>query len=241
MLRLIGLVVSIGLADSLNPSTVAPALYLSSGKRPRATVVRFTAGVFSVSFLGGCLLTIGPGQALVALVPHPGPTVRYIAETVAGVAMLVGFAYLWRNRRRFAARAGSPASKPRRHSPGWLGVTISAVEFPTAFPYFAVIAAIVASGLNVFEELFLIGLYNVCFVVPLLGILGILTMAGDQATAVLERVRAYLQAHWPVLLAAVALTAGVFVTVLGITGLIGGAHSGVGRYSRRVRRLITHP
>ncbi len=35
MLRLIALVVSIGLADSMNPSTVVPALYLASGERPR--------------------------------------------------------------------------------------------------------------------------------------------------------------------------------------------------------------
>ena len=35
MLRLIGLVVSIGLADSLNPTTLAPALYLASGEHAR--------------------------------------------------------------------------------------------------------------------------------------------------------------------------------------------------------------
>ena len=35
MLRLIGLVVSIGLADSMNPSTIAPGIYLAMGRRPR--------------------------------------------------------------------------------------------------------------------------------------------------------------------------------------------------------------
>ena len=34
MLRLIGLAVSIGLADSMNPSTIAPALYLAIGRSP---------------------------------------------------------------------------------------------------------------------------------------------------------------------------------------------------------------
>ena len=41
MLRLIGVVVSIGLADSLNPTTIAPALYLASGEHARARVTEY--------------------------------------------------------------------------------------------------------------------------------------------------------------------------------------------------------
>ena len=32
MLRLIGLMISIGFADSLNPSTIAPAMYLATDR-----------------------------------------------------------------------------------------------------------------------------------------------------------------------------------------------------------------
>ena len=35
VLRLIGIVVSIGLADSLNPTTIVPALYFATGDRAR--------------------------------------------------------------------------------------------------------------------------------------------------------------------------------------------------------------
>src|SRR5947209_16427507 len=83
MLQLIGLVVSIGLADSLNPTTVGPALYLAAGNRPRRSVIRFTLAVFVVNLLGGLVLTLGPGEAILALVPRPGATVRYILETAA--------------------------------------------------------------------------------------------------------------------------------------------------------------
>ena len=34
MFRVLGLVVSIALADSMNPSTIAPALYLATGNAP---------------------------------------------------------------------------------------------------------------------------------------------------------------------------------------------------------------
>ena len=239
MLRLIGLAVSIGLADSLNPTTVGPALYLSSGAHPRVAVTRFTVGVFVVFFVGGAVLTLGPGQALLALVPHPGATVRYVAETVAGLSMLGASAYLWRNRDRLGHREKTEKA-PRRRAPALLGVTISVVELPTAFPYFAVIAAIVAAGLNPLEELLLIALYNVCFVLPLIAIVVTLALAGDRAQPILERARAYLRRHWPTLLAVLALLAGVFVTTLGVSGLTGRSHGRVGRLSRRVRHLITH-
>jgi cytochrome c biogenesis protein CcdA len=238
MLRLISLVVSIALADSLNPSTVGPALYLASGKQPRRCVVWFTAGVVAVSFLGGAVLTIGPGQALLALVPHPGPTVRYVAETVAGVAMLIAAGALWRRRHGLGHRTA--ADSPRRgRSPALLGVTIEAVELPTAFPYFAAIAAIVAAGLSVQRELILVAIYNLCFVSPLLLIVLTLTVAPARADRVLMAVRGYLTEHWPVLLAAVALLAGVFITALGVTGLTSGAGGGLGHISRRVRRIIS--
>src|SRR2546421_605485 len=49
MLRLAGIVISVGLADSLNPSTVGPALYISTGRRPVLRVSLFALGVFAVT------------------------------------------------------------------------------------------------------------------------------------------------------------------------------------------------
>ena len=243
VLRLLGLVVSIGLADSLNPSTIGPAMYFSTGPHPRRRVLQFTAGVVVVFFLGGAVLTIGPGQALLRLIPHPGPTVTYVAETVVGVAMLIASVVLWRLRRRPGHRKSSDSSesRSRARSPFVLGVTIAAVELLTAFPYFAAIGAIIAAGLNVFDELILLAAYDLCFVLPLLAIVATLTVAGDRAQEVLARARAYLDAHWRVLLAGAFLVAGTFVTVLGVTGLTSRVHGTVGRYSRRLRRTIKHP
>ena len=53
MLRLIGLVISIGLADSLNPTTIAPALYLATADHARTRLIEFTLGVFAVYLIGG--------------------------------------------------------------------------------------------------------------------------------------------------------------------------------------------
>jgi cytochrome c biogenesis protein CcdA len=238
MLQLIGLVVSIGLADSLNPSTIAPGLYLALGRQARAGLIEFTLTVFAVNLVGGAAIALGPGEALLALVPKPGATARYILETVAGVVMLVAAAVLWR-RRTTLARRELPAPKSEGRSAVWLGLTISAVELPTAFPYFAVIAAVVGSGLGPVRQLILLALYNVAFVLPLILMILTLTVAPNHAERIITRTRELLQRHWPGLLAGLALLAGAFVTTIGITGLAGQGHGTVGRVSRQFRRAIT--
>jgi cytochrome c biogenesis protein CcdA len=238
MLRLIGLVVSIGLADSMNPSTIAPGLYLAMGREGRAGLIQFTLTVFAVNLVGGAVIALGPGEALLALVPKPGATARYILETVAGVVMLVAAVVLWR-RRKVLARRELPSPKSEGRSAVLLGLTISAVELPTAFPYFAVIAAVVGSGFDPVRQLILLALYNVAFVLPLILMILTLTFAPGHAERIISRARDLLQRHWPGLLAGLALLAGVFVTVIGVTGLTGSGHGTAGRVSRKLRRAIT--
>jgi cytochrome c biogenesis protein CcdA len=239
MLRLIGLAVSIGLADSLNPSTIAPALYLASGERARRNVTEFTVAVFVVFLLGGAIILLGPGQALLAIVPHPSPRVQQIAEIVAGGAILAAAVVLWRRRTRLARRP-LPTPRSEGRSSAVLGATISIVEFPTALSYFAVIAAIVGSGSDLPRQVVLLAIYNGCFVLPLLLIMVTLALAPERSEQILGRARRFLQRHWPKVLAGVALIAGAFVMLLGATGLASGGHGTVGKFSRGFQDLVHH-
>ncbi len=242
MLRLLGLVVSIALADSLNPSTIGPGLVLASGERPRRSVLEFAAATFAVFLAGGLVLVLGPGRLILSLVPRPTPPVRYAFEIFAGVVMLVIAAILWRRRERLGHRQTSSDSRLSKHrrSPARLGATIAVVELPTAFPYFAAILAIVGSGVGVVRQLVLLAIYNVCFVLPLLGIAAALSFAGERAMEALARARKYGHDHWPVLVASALLVAGLIVTALGVTGLTSNLGGAVGHVSRRLRHLIPH-
>jgi cytochrome c biogenesis protein CcdA len=237
VIRLLSLVVSIAFADSLNPSTIGPGLYLASGKHPRAALLQFTTAVFAVNFLGGAVIALGPGQAVLALVPHPGHTARYILELIAGVVMLIGAAILWR-RRVNLARHELPSPSAEGKSSFLVGLTIAGVELPTAFPYFAAIAAIVGSGLGAASQVIALAVYNIVFVLPLILMVITITVAGDRSQAILEKGRDLLQRHWPTLLASLALIAGVYVAALGITGLVSGGHGAVSRVSRTIRHTI---
>jgi cytochrome c biogenesis protein CcdA len=239
VLRLIGIVVSIGLADSLNPSTIAPALYLATGERARGRVAEFTVGVFAVSLLGGLAIALGPGQLLLSLVPRPSHRVTNLIEIAVGVAMIGAAALLWRHRTSLARR-DPPTLDPHGKSAIWLGATIIAVELPTAFPYFAAIAAVVGADVNPLRAFVLILLFNICFIVPLLAILATLTFAGDQADRLLATGRDFLQRRWPIVLAGLAFLAGVFVVFLGATGIASGSHGHFGRFIRHLRHVL-HP
>jgi len=219
MLRRIGVVISVGLADSLNPSTVGAALYLATVRQRIWRVTQFTIGVFSVNLAAGIVLTIGPGRFLIGLVPHPQGTVRHVIELIAGVVLLGVAVALWIGRRSLARR-----ELPMRSGGGGsafiLGASIAAVELPTAAPYFAVIAGIVASEASVLQDFVLLTLYNVAFVVPLLTIIAVLLFAGERAEGLLQKGGSWLQRRWPVVLAGLLLFVGSVLTVLGGVGLL---------------------
>jgi cytochrome c biogenesis protein CcdA len=214
MSRMALAVISVGLADSLNPTTVGPALYLTTAPKRMLRVAEFTMGFFVANFVAGVMLTVGPGRLLVDLLPHPKGTVRAAIELVAGVVLLV-FAAGLLLRRRSLARRELPMRNGRGGSALIAGASIAAVELPTAVPYFAVIAAIVASSATVAQQIGLLLLFNLAFVAPLLAIIVVLLIAGKRADVALRRGGAWLQRTWPVVLAGLLLTVGSVLIVLG--------------------------
>jgi cytochrome c biogenesis protein CcdA len=206
MVSLVVFVVSVGLADSLNPSTIAPALYLATGREGQLGVAGFVAGVFVVSTLGGLLLTLGPGQVLLASVPHPGRHVTHLIELALGGAVLVLAVGVWTIRERVARKV-------------FLGAGIMGAELPTALPYFAVIAAIISGDVNALTQLVLLLLFNAIFVAPLLLILAIRRIAGDRGVDRLVKFRLSLNQKAAVIIPGVALVAAAALLLLGSVGL----------------------
>jgi cytochrome c biogenesis protein CcdA len=219
VLALIALVVSIGAADSLNPSTLGPALYYASGRHGFRDAAGFALGVFVVSFAGGLVLTFGPGHQLLNRVRAPSSDTVHVIELVAGGAALPAAALLWRARARIAFRLARRRRRTRSRSAALLGAGIMAVELPTAIPYFAAIAAIVASGRSDTTEIFLVGLYNGAFVAPLLVLLVVLALTGRRGVRIAIRSRRQLH-HWAPRVAPAALVvAAVVLLTLGAVGL----------------------
>ncbi len=214
MVGLVALIASVAALDSINPSTVGPALLFALGREPRREVAAFTAGVFGVSTLGGLALLFGPGRALLAHVARPSAHTQHLIEALTGVALLVAALLLWILRGRIGRRLRSARRRNGRSALA-LGAGIMAVELPTAFPYFAGLIATVEGGQSALTDAALVLLYNVVFVAPLLTLLVLVTRGGALADRVARAARRALEAHAPVLAPVTLGSIGVVLLLIG--------------------------
>jgi cytochrome c biogenesis protein CcdA len=218
MLALTLLVASIAIADSINPSTVVPALWLASSPSRRG-LASYTFGVFAVYLAGGLLLVIGPGPALIAALHHLKGPFEHGLQTAGGVVAL-GFAFAaWRAGRGEGERPRTRRSYSRA-SAFALGAGIMAIELPTAFMYFGAISAILASHPAIQIEISLLIAYNALFVAPIVVLLGLSRLAGDRAERWIATGEARLRRFGRVALTGVAGAGGAALLVIGLAGLI---------------------
>lgn len=218
MIHLLGLVLVVGIVDSLNPSTIAPALYLAAGETPFRSLIGFVTGVLCVNFVAGLVLLLGPGQAILALVPKPGREDRHLLELGLGIGLLVLAMGLWWARGRVASHVADNRDRVDRSSV-LVGGGIMLIELPTAVPYFAVIAAIIASGNHPLTQTGFLGIFNAAFIAPLLAILLVRWLANDSGERMLERLRGQLEQRMSVIIPALVLLIAVVVFAVGVRGV----------------------
>jgi cytochrome c biogenesis protein CcdA len=218
--RLLILVLSIAIADAINPGTLGPAVYLATAERPLRRLASFAGAFFAVNLLAGILAVVGPGQLILSALPHPDKTARYVVELALGLVLIaVGLALLLT---RLGAGRHPPAEVARDgRGAGLLGASIAAAELPTALPYFAAIAAIVGSGLDLASQLLLVTTFNVIFISPVLLMIVGLAMAGERAQSRLRRAGDWLRTRWRPVFAILALAAGALLALFGASGLAG--------------------
>jgi cytochrome c biogenesis protein CcdA len=212
-------IAGLGLFDSLNPVTVAVGALLATTNRPARRLGGFVIGIFSVYLFGGLVLTLGPGELLDAVSPGPAAiTLRDVVLLVVGVAA-IGFG-AWVLVEREAGRRRLPDLAIGSGSAFALGAAMTFVDLPTAFPYFAAIAAIVAEDVGALSATALLLLFNLMYVAPILLMLAAASVLQDRAAPAIGRTRD-LVSHWaPVLLSVLSLGVGIALTVVGGRGLV---------------------
>jgi cytochrome c biogenesis protein CcdA len=219
VIALAAVVVSIALADSVNPTTVIPALYLATGPHPGRTVLGFAAGFFAVNAVGG-LLALGLGNRVAGVVRHVRGDVLGAGEIVAGlVALLVG-ALLWHRRHAASERIARSDELVRRFAPA-AGAGLAAVELPTAVPYFAVLALLATSGESAAALIALVLVFNLVFLAPVLVVAIVASVAGRR-TDMLASARAAVLRYSGAAAALLVCVVGAALVALGVRGVVRG-------------------
>jgi cytochrome c biogenesis protein CcdA len=218
VLELALLVASIALADSLNPSTILPALYLATAPHAVRKIASFILGVAATATLFGIVFVAGPGQLILGVLPHPSENAKHLLEAIGGLA-LVGLAVvLWKGGEGLTDRIPSGESAGRRSSFA-IGAAIMAVELPTAFPYFAALAAIIGSNRSVPVQITYVLLFNVLFVLPLIVILAIRESAGERAEQRLNAIGNWIRTYAHNAIALLVGAVGLAFLIVGLTDL----------------------
>ena len=218
MIAITLLVASLAVADSVNPVTIAVAVFLSARPDAVRRLAGFAVGVFIVYLAGGAVLVLGPGELLRTAVDGAHSRGFHVVSIALGALIIAVAGLIWATRGQFVGRDLS-ASVPRPGSALALGAMVTAVDLPTAFPYFAAIAAIVGSDVGLVGQLALLAMFNALYVLPLCGILLLRLLAGERSTAPLARASRLIERFAPFVLVALALAVGVGLVVRGASGL----------------------
>lgn len=214
-------VVIVALPDSLNPTLIVGAVYLALGPRPVWRTLAFTISAFAVTLAGGLAIALGLGDLLAALLPHLKHAVKWSVVTAVGILLVAGAVVLWWRREAIARAAPAVPATGRASGSAWLmGAGIAGVELLSAFPYFAAIAMVLGASVSLPSKIFLIVLYNVVYVLPLIAIIVVCAVMGERAGRVLTPVSDWLSRCWPIVVAPLAGVVGIGLTAYGITQLV---------------------
>lgn len=202
-------VLFLAVIDSINPSAIVVTLYLLSmaGARALVQVGVYVGAIFITYLLLGVMMVLGIESLLPSLSGVLRSRAGLIAQNLVGLMLLVYSLTASTNRQSSPVIARPSASTFAALV--MLGVSVTAMELPTAIPYFAAIAVISESGLPVRAWAPLLGIYNVIFVIPPIALLvGHLVLQGRLAqpyAALRQR-----------------LESGARETMLWVAGLVGG-------------------
>ena len=159
---LLGLL-ALALVDSINPSAIVVTLYLLSRGRVPAQVVVYVAAIFLTYLTLGMMMMSGIDALL--------PSLRTTSAAGSGSSCRASSgspccSTRSGRQRQPGRRRASSLARARIAALALLGVTVTAMELPTAVPYFGAIALLTTADLPMAQWLPLLVLYNAIFVLP---------------------------------------------------------------------------
>jgi cytochrome c biogenesis protein CcdA len=209
-------VVGLAIIDSINPSALLATVHLLSRPRYHRTVPVYVATIFVTYLVLGVGLMAGITAIRDALEGAAQSRLGSIVQASIGAGLII-----------YAVRPHAVSKRPQTRKPrsyalravALLALTVTVLELPTAFPYFAAIGILNRSEIGILEWVPILAIYCGIFVAPPLLLLAGTILLRERFTSRVHRVRDWLQRQaggaWPWLLG----IAGVYLLVDGLDRL----------------------
>ena len=194
MLPLLLILTTVALIDSMSmiPLCVVPLAAILGGRRPMLGAASFLSGIFLAYAGVGLLLLLGLDAFFDTLATgvsrwwNQPNTPELVLQIAVGAAM-VGFAWKLAYARETHTDRGAPSIISLRQ--GFvLGVVLTLVGMPGAFPYFGAIDQILRADLPYTTAGFALLLYNIVFLLPLVALMIVRLVLPAHSEAIFRRV-----------------------------------------------------
>jgi cytochrome c biogenesis protein CcdA len=214
-------VIGLAIIDSINPSALLATVHLLSKPGYRRTVPVYAGTIFFTYLALGIALMAGITAIRDAVEGAAQSRLGSIIQASIGAGLII-----------YAVRPHAVSKRPQTRKPrsyalpavALLALTVTVLELPTAFPYFAAIGILNRSGVGILEWVPILAIYCAIFVAPPLALLVGTILLRERFTHRVERIRDWLQRQaggaWPWLLG----VAGVYLLIDGLErlGVFGG-------------------
>ncbi len=188
MIDLLSLI-ALGIADALNPFSIAAVVYLLTTDKPIARGSTFIVGTFLFYFTAGLALMEGWSEILKNILPGLPEWIIFSFYIISGIACL---AIAWHLNSKAKKGDGQPYVSIDNISLRAIfvfAIASTLSDLPTAIPYFAALDIIAHGDNGSIEKICLLLLYNVIFISPLVLLLAIKTSAGETVPAYFMKIR----------------------------------------------------
>lgn len=173
----------LALLDSLNPITIAGAVFLLLTPRPVPRTVTFIVGACLAYFAGGALLYLGLGAVFERVLGYLSGAWVHVLLVGVGVALVAAAVWMERSPPREGS-SGKGRIKGLHPAVTFLiGANVTASDLPTAFPLIAGVERMTSAGLETPAALAALAFYVLVYALPLLLLLaGYLLLRGRSTT-----------------------------------------------------------
>jgi cytochrome c biogenesis protein CcdA len=217
-MSLLGYIVAIAAIDSLNPTATALQIYLLTTPKPVGRSIALISGIFVAYWTVGLLATVG----LTRLIQWVFLT---YSEWISLIQCILGIALLYVG---WTLNSSSNAHQTLKNKPNslqpihtfFLGMSVTLLEAPTALPYIAAIERIAQAKLSFYDLAGVLSIYNVVFVMPLIGLLGIYISFQDRRTELLKQINQSITQWTPKIMRVLLLVTGSVLLVSGIMSIL---------------------
>ena len=217
-MSLLGYLVAIAAIDSLNPTATAIQVYLLTTPKPVGRSITFITGIFLAYWTVGLLGTLGLARFMQWVFESHREWMNVI-QCILGIALIYVGCTLNSSSNDHQSLNNKPALQPTHTF--LLGISVTLLEAPTAFPYLAAIERIARTNLSLPDLAGLLSLYNLVFVMPLVGLLGVYIAFQSRSAELLKRINQAITRWSPKILRVLLLLTGAFLLADGITSILG--------------------